>query len=461
MPHPSWLLCFLLTAVIPAEEAGLPRTNEASAQIAELDRLPVAVSYHEIAGKINSINEAHRKQRQELEDQLDGLGRSPDFLAYARKRAELEKRRESAWDAERRLMIESAKKIYAARHAEIGSRAPAEVPQARALGFDVLSYPRVDGSTSTGPLGVVLACRILGVPYEWRYPNPRGNPWLDPVDVRDRFISGLFGGNPYDDEFVLATLKLVAKPTTSEQERTAPIINSLLAAHSSTHDAYVNLIEGRKDLNLTARLPSASELKLAAEKGVTIRTEAIARDALVFIVHVRNPVRGLTRQQVCDIYDDRTTTWSAVGGGEGEIQAFRRKRDSGSRELFDQLVGEGRPPVDHPRHDDLYSSGMEGPFSQVTQHPRGIGYSIYYYDHFMAASPYTRRLAIDGVEPNAETIASGAYPWVARVHVAYRDGEAADSPAMKLVRWLVSREGQAVVRESGYVPEHPAGTDRP
>ena len=31
-------------------------------------------------------------------------------------------------------------------------------------------YPAVDGSTSTHPLGVLLACKALGVPYEWRTP---------------------------------------------------------------------------------------------------------------------------------------------------------------------------------------------------------------------------------------------------------------------------------------------------
>lgn len=37
-------------------------------------------------------------------------------------------------------------------------------------------------------------------------------------------------------------------------------------------------------------------------------------------------------------------------------------------------------------------------------------------------------------------------------YAAYRAGEPAGSPAIKLVDWLVSLEGQSVVRESGYVP---------
>jgi phosphate transport system substrate-binding protein len=70
----------------------------------------------------------------------------------------------------------------------------------------------------------------------------------------------------------------------------------------------------------------------------------------------------------------------------------------------------------------------------------------------MALSPYTRTVAIDGVEPTADTIASGKYPYACDVLAAYREDQALESPAMKLLHWLLSPEGQAVVRESGYVP---------
>jgi phosphate transport system substrate-binding protein len=156
---------------------------------------------------------------------------------------------------------------------------------------------------------------------------------------------------------------------------------------------------------------------------------------------------------VQDIYEEKITDWQTVGGAEGKIRAFRRERDSGSRELFDALVMQGQAQPEDRRFAPLYANSMGGPFSQVTQQSDGLGYSIYYYEHFMAASPFTRTIAIDGVEPTAETIASGEYPWVTRVYAAYRDGEATDSSGMKLLRWLSSEEGQAVVRESGYVPK--------
>lgn len=453
MRHLCWLTVVLLAGVARGEEIAFPKTEQVERELAEFDRMPVAVECRDISKAINAIQQEQQKRSAELYDKLQKLQQSDAYREYRKKRQELESQRSTAWEVERKAMAETARRIYAARHEEIKDRAKAECPHARALGLDVMTYPRVDGSTSTGPLSVMMACRVLGVPYEWVYPEPTGHPWRNQPDVSAFFLPAAARYDPGDYEFLLATLKVVAKPGSKEQERMAIMINSLLAASTSTHDAYVNLIAGKSDLNLAARPPSESELKLAREKGVTVKLEPIARDAFVFIVNKKNPVKGLTRQQTREIYEEKITDWKTVGGAEGKIRAFRRERDSGSRELFDALVMQGQVLPEDRRFAPLYANSMGGPFSQVTQQPDGLGYSIYYYEHFMAASPFTRTVAIDGIEPSAESIASGDYPWVTRVYAAYRDGEAKDSPGMKLLRWLSSAEGQAVVRESGYVPE--------
>jgi len=33
--------------------------------------------------------------------------------------------------------------------------------------FTALNYPRVDGSTSAQPLGLIIACKVLSSPYRW------------------------------------------------------------------------------------------------------------------------------------------------------------------------------------------------------------------------------------------------------------------------------------------------------
>ena len=70
----------------------------------------------------------------------------------------------------------------------------------------------------------------------------------------------------------------------------------------------------------------------------------------------------------------------------------------------------------------------------------------------MAGSAYTRNLAVDGVEPTFETIRDRKYPYAAEVLVVTRKGMDPAAPAARWRAWLMSPEGQAVVRESGYVP---------
>jgi len=71
--------------------------------------------------------------------------------------------------------------------------------------------------------------------------SPSG-PFRGDAAAQCRFALAAARDNPRDYEFVLATLKVVAKPGRRDRERTAVMINSLLAASTSTHDAYVNLV---------------------------------------------------------------------------------------------------------------------------------------------------------------------------------------------------------------------------
>jgi len=70
----------------------------------------------------------------------------------------------------------------------------------------------------------------------------------------------------------------------------------------------------------------------------------------------------------------------------------------------------------------------------------------------MARAARTKVIAVDGVGPTFETIRDRKYPYTCEVFVVTRKGIKAEAPAWKIRNWLRSPEGQAVVRESGYVP---------
>jgi phosphate transport system substrate-binding protein len=433
----------------------MANTRRIDAELNKLDETPIGQKISSIDKRFSAALGQVRDAQNQLENEWADLKDSEDYKQYEKKREALAKQRDDAWSIERRKMADAENKLYSARHDELKQIALQDTPHARQLGLDVLTFPRMDGSLSAYPLSVILACRVLNCSYQWIYPEPTGSPWAPRLKLPEE----LFFFDPYEDlyrapnlEFSLAASRVVAKPSRPAQERLAVMINRLLAISTSTHDAYSNLITGKCDLNLQARAPSEDELQLAKRAGVKIELEPIARDALVFIVNHTNSVKSLTREQIVEIYQDKLTNWARVGGDNNGIFAFWRERNSGSRELFDSLVAAGHSIPEPKFHSVLFADSMAGPYNQVTQTPGGIAYSVFYYEHYMALSAYTRVVAIDGVEPNAKTIASGQYPWTAPVYAAYREGERADSPAMKLLHWLLSPEGQAVVRESGYVP---------
>lgn len=449
-------LVMLGASVVLADDP-LGDTRALDEQIKALDASPVAVKIKEISSKIDENETEKQRETAKLYDEIQKLQESDAYKEYEQRRQELASKRESEWEVERRKMAEAARALYAARHDELKSRKANSVTALGALGFDVLTYPRVDGSTSTQPLAVIVASHALDVPYEWLYPEPRGY-----AHTRAPYPRLLFGaleaGSPSDTEerteLALAASRVVAKPADKDrgQLRKAIMINSMLATNTGTHESYENLINGDSDLILVARAPSQDEQTLAKEKGVQIKTRPVALDAMVFIVHRDSAVKNLSLDEIRRLYRDAMK--DTTRPSDLPIRPLMRERNSGSRELFDALVmkGESLPEPKRPRVFEFYTSGMGGPFSRVTTDAKALGYSVYYYERFMAMSPYTRTISIDGIEPTPESLASGEYPLTTPLYAAWRADQPADAPGPKLLHWLVSDEGQSVIRESGYVP---------
>lgn len=431
------------------EIAKLSSSPDAPPGWKELRRLKVAIE----ASRQRGLAEA-----EPLRDRSAELYQTPPVADWNARISRLSQRLAILQDEDRRLTLDAGAELFRVRHAELAKQGAAQTPQLRGLGFDVLSYPRVDGSTSTQPLAMLIACRCFGVPYAWT-----GRAQHRPDVEREKENYGrsdlelLFAnyGLP-DPKADLYEFTLRAQAEGAANERLALIINGLLAANASTHRAYVNLIEGKSDLGLLARPPSPAELELAKERNVAIEATPCALDAFVFLVNSGNQLRHLTTAQIQDIYSGKVTSWSDVGGANEAITAYQREESSGSQQLMRTLVMKDvplyKPTGKYERAPQLIGSLMGSTYLELTYNAKGLGYSVYYYEQFMSGSPRTRTIAVDGIEPNHDTIARRQYPYVTEILVVTRQGLDAKAPAARLRNWLLSREGQAVVRESGYVP---------
>jgi len=282
------------------------------------------------------------------------------------------------------------------------------------ISFD--NYPKVDGSTSTQALNMMIACKLLGVQYKWM------------TLVSEYFVQ------PY--------------PLTTE-------LSDFFNKHimlSQTHGAFINLIDGTVDIILTHRTISPDEKTYAAGLGVTLIETSIASDAFVFVVNKDNPVKSLSVDEIQKIYTEKITNWAEVGGNNADIKVYTRPRNSGSEEVFRELVMKDLEPGDFP---EAAIGSMAWVFNEVKANVNSICYTFNNYKDVLARTPdsVVPKIAINGIFPNEETVKSRTYPFISEVRVAIRSDLSHNSMAYKLYEWLQSKDAKSTIIECGFIPK--------
>lgn len=112
-------------------------------------------------------------------------------------------------------------------------------------------------------------------------------------------------------------------------------------AKTTSREALVDLSEGRSRLAVLSREPNESEVEALSAGEADFITRTVAHDALAVIVHGDNPVEDLTVGQLRDIYTGKITNWRELGGKDMAIRPLVRDRNSGTYEVFEDVVLEG------------------------------------------------------------------------------------------------------------------------
>jgi ABC-type phosphate transport system substrate-binding protein len=205
--------------------------------------------------------------------------------------------------------------------------------------------------------------------------------------------------------------------------------------------------------------PASDILAMAKEKGVELELIPVAYDAMIFFTNAENPIAGLTKEQISDIYvNDAYENWKELGGTDALLYPYCRNNDSGSHAQMEKHFLNGSEI--HPEVQKETSMTMSNVLTDVmgakTDNPLGygLGYSIYYYYHnmdlFYNTKTELKLLAIDGVHPTDETIADGSYPLSNNTYIVLRKDTPIDSPARKMAEFMLTEEGQTCVELAGY-----------
>src|SRR5499433_4356989 len=175
-----------------------------------------------------------------------------------------------------------------------------------------------------------------------------------------------------------------------------------IAAEGST-TGIAAIIDGTAQIGMASRRAKPSEVGAASGKGVNMKPTVVAYDGIAVIVNSANPIKGLTKKQVEQIFTGDVTDWSAVGGSGGKISVYTRNTSSGTYSEFKELAMKKR---------DYASSGQkmagnEQIAAEVGKNPKGIGYVGMAYTKASGVKP----LPVDGAVPSVKSVQSHSYPY--------------------------------------------------
>jgi len=219
---------------------------------------------------------------------------------------------------------------------------------------------------------------------------------------------------------------------------------------TKTSMAYRSIIEKEADIIFVAG-PSERQLKEAKKEGVELKFTPIGKEAFVFFVNSKNKVDSLTTEQIQNIYTKDVRNWSQVGGNFSSIRPFQRPEDSGSQTRMIKFMGDKRLayPLTHEVVRPM--SGVIELTSNYRNHGNAIGYSFLFFATEMVENNKIKLIAVDGVKPTRENVKNGTYPYASEFFAVTRKDN--ENPNVdKLIKWILSPEGQELVEKTGYTP---------
>lgn len=183
--------------------------------------------------------------------------------------------------------------------------------------------------------------------------------------------------------------------------------------------------------------------KLKPEEAAGLVYRPFARDAVAFAVHQPSSIRGITTRQVQAIYAGKLKRWSQLGGADVPIVTLDRDPDEGTRQLVIEGIMAGRPV----HRNAVVLEKADEMVQALRNTPNAIGYNPYGMLR-LHNEPIIRVLALDGIVPTPQTIATQRYPWRLTFALVHRAD--APPPVRRFVDFVQGPSAQKVLRTYGY-----------
>jgi phosphate transport system substrate-binding protein len=207
------------------------------------------------------------------------------------------------------------------------------------------------------------------------------------------------------------------------------------------------LINGTTDICEASRpMKDQEKNDLKAKRNAETVEIPVALDGLAIFVNAKNPVKVLTMEQLKGIYTGEITNWNQVGGGNAPIILYGRENNSGTYVFFKEhiLKNEDYAPTTQTL------PGTAAVINAVAKDAKGIGYGGIAYGKGIKHLLVKKDANAPAIEPTMNNVLSGQYP-LSRYLYWYVAGTPTGD-IKKFADWVLSKEGQAVVKDVGYYP---------
>ena len=202
----------------------------------------------------------------------------------------------------------------------------------------------------------------------------------------------------------------------------------------------VALADGRADLATGSRPLLPSEVQRLNERhaslGVSFRC---ARDGVSVFLNPANPVRDVGLPQLRELFAGRIVNWRDVGGADARVRVVRRPPNSGTHQLFRELVLDEGSYAENASILPTTAAVVEAVRDDVA----AVGYGG------LAFAPDLVHCAVGGHPPTPASVRNGSYP-LARYLFLHAVRRPRGWPR-RFIDFVFSDEGQRIVEEVGFV----------
>jgi phosphate transport system substrate-binding protein len=217
--------------------------------------------------------------------------------------------------------------------------------------------------------------------------------------------------------------------------------------------AFVGLFDGSADIGESSRPISEKEAETAARLGMKLNELVIGYDGVAVVVHPSNPVKTLSILDLSQLFTGRIRNWKQLGGPDRTVRLISRPSYSGTHAFFKEKAvrrGNAKGPEEFAAETQLMEENGEI-LAAVATDPGAVSYvGLGWLKPSVRAVPIAARPGEPGIEAKSETVRNGRYPLYRALYMYVPANPG--SAALSFLRFVLSRDGAAVVAASGFIP---------